>query len=104
MAELLHADTIQQLEVALLRPPAAQLINLLASRVMASTSQRQTIHTPQAYTTTPMVPPPSTIPAVGITDSSLAVASSSGSEATALTSLQIPSKCSADYSNTNISA
>ena len=40
-----------------------------------------------------MAPPPSTIPIVGITDSSLAVACPSGSEATTLTSLEIPSKC-----------
>ena len=39
-----------------------------------------------------IVPPPSTIPIVGITDSSLAVASPSVSEATTLISLEIPSK------------
>ena len=32
MAELLHADMIQQLEVALLGSPVAQLIDLLATR------------------------------------------------------------------------
>ena len=92
MAELLHADAIQQLEVALLGSPVAQLINLLATGVIASTSQRQMIHPPQAYTVTPMVPPPSPIPIVGITDSPLAVASPSHSEATTSTSLEIPSK------------
>ena len=86
MAELLHADTIQQLEVALLGSPGAHLLNLLATRVMqsASASQRQMIHLPQAYTTTLIAPSPSTIPIVGLTNSSLSVVSaySSGTEAT----------------------
>ena len=91
MAELLHADMM--LEVALLGSTAAQLIYLLATRVMAPTSLRQIIHQPQAYTGTPMVPPASTIPILGVTDSSLAVASLSGNKATTSTSLEIPSKC-----------
>ena len=32
MADLLHADAIQQLEVALLGPPVAQVIDLLSGR------------------------------------------------------------------------
>ena len=97
MAEFLHADAIQQLELALLGSPAAQLLNLLATGVMqlASASQRQMIHPPQAYTVTLMVPPPSTIPIVGITNSSLSVASasSSSSEATASVSQETSPKC-----------
>ena len=73
MAELFHANAIQQLEAALLGSPAAQVLDLLTTRVMqlASTSQKHMVHPPQAYTATPMVPPPSTIPIEGITNSSL---------------------------------
>ena len=62
---------------------------------LASASQRWAIPPPQAYTMTPMVPPPSTIPIVGITKSSLSVASvsSSGTKATALVSHEISPKC-----------
>ena len=82
--ELLHADAIQQLEVALLGLSMAQLLNVLATGMMhpASTLQHQVIHPPQAYTTTPMVPPPSTIPIAGITNSSMPVVASSSSEIT----------------------
>ena len=60
MAELIHADAIQQLEVALLGSPAAQILNLLAKGVMqsASTSQRHALHPPQVCTLTPVAPPP----------------------------------------------
>ena len=71
MAELLHADTIQQLGVALLGSPVTQLLNILATRMMHTASTRQAIHPTQAYTMTFMVPPPSTIPIVGITDCSM---------------------------------
>ena len=96
MAELLHVDAIQQLEVALLGSPAAQLLNLLATGVIqsASASQRQMIHPPQAYTMTLKAPPPSIMPIVGGTNSSLSVAStsSSGSKATALVSQETSPK------------
>ena len=64
MPELLHANAIQQLEVALPGSPAAQILDLLASgmRQPASTSQGSVILPPKAYTSTPMAPPPHTIP------------------------------------------
>ena len=75
-AELLHADVIQQLEVALLGSLAAQVIDLLATGGMQPTpaSKGNVILPPQAYTSTLMAPPPPTVPIVGIT-SSLPIAS-----------------------------
>ena len=97
MAELLHADAIQQLEVALLGSPVTQILDLLATGViqLASTSQRHVVHPPQASTATLMMPTPSTIPIEGLTSSSLSVASasSSGSELTTSVSQEIPPKC-----------
>ena len=71
MAQLLHANAIQQLEVALLGSPAAQILHLLAAgmRQPASTSQESVILPPKVYTSTWMAPPPPTIPIVGITGS-----------------------------------
>ena len=71
MAELLHADVIQQLEVILLGSPAAQILDLLAAGVMqlASTSKGNVILPPKAYTSTLMAPPLPTAPIIGITSS-----------------------------------
>ena len=41
MAELLHADAIQQLEVALLGSPAAQVLDLLAAQMRQPVSTSQ---------------------------------------------------------------
>ena len=95
MAELLHANGIQQLEVALLGSPTVQIIDLLIAgmRQPASTSQRSAILPSKAYTSTPMAPPPPTIPIVGITNSlPITSVSSEGNEAMALDSQEI-SKC-----------
>ena len=80
MADLLHADTMQQLEVALLGSPAAQILDLLSSgweqakpASMPSSGQPH----PQAYTSTPPAPPSSSMPVVGVLTSSLVVAFSS---------------------------
>ena len=85
MAELLYADVIQQLEVALLGSPAAQIIDLLGAGWMQMTlmSMGTVIHPPQVYTSTPVVPPPPAVPTVGVT-SSLPVESvpADGSEVT----------------------
>ena len=85
MVELLHADVIQQLEVALLGSPAAQVIDLLAAGGMQLTlaSKGNDILPPKAYTSTLMAPPPQTVPIVGVTSSlSIASVSVGGSEAT----------------------
>ena len=80
IAELLHANAMQQLEVALLASPAAQVLNLLSTGVVQSTaaSQKLMIHPPQVYTSTPKTPPPTSVPVVGLTSSSLPPVSSMG--------------------------
>ena len=71
MVELLHANANQQLEVALLGSPAAQVLDLLAAgmRQPALFSQGSVILPPKVYTSTLMAPPPHTIPIIGITGS-----------------------------------
>ena len=92
MAELLHTDAIQQLEVALLGSKVAQVITLLTAGGVQLTlaSKENVILPPKAYTSTPMAPPPSTVPNVGVT-CSLPVASVSvdGSEVTGSDSQEI---------------
>ena len=77
MTELLHADAIQQLEVALLGSPAAQIPDLLSTGVMQLTLalQKPLIHAPQAYTSTLMAPLPTSVPVVFLTSSSLPLVS-----------------------------
>ena len=61
---------------------------------LALTSQENVIPPPKVYTSTPMAPPPSTVPIVGITSSlPIASVSSGGSEATALDSQEVPKHC-----------
>ena len=67
MADLLHADALQQLEVALLGSPAANVINLLVggweqTRPVLMAAQPH----PQAYTSTPPAPAPKVVPMLGI--------------------------------------
>ena len=73
MADLLHTDAVQQLEVALLESPAAQVIDLLSGGLMQTkpstfAAPAQTyLHT---YTSTPPVPPPIPVLVVGLSTSS----------------------------------
>ena len=71
MAELLHAEVIQQLEVALLGSPAAHVIDLLSAGWMQMTlASKGTVICPlQAYTTTPVALSPPAILIVGVTSS-----------------------------------
>ena len=71
MAELLHVEAIQQLEVALLGSPAAHVIDLLLAGWMQMTlaSMGTVIHSPQVYTLTPVAPPSAAVPTVGVTSS-----------------------------------
>ena len=95
IAELLHDNAIQQLEVGLLGFPAAQILDLLAAgmRQPTSTSQGSVILPPKAYTSTLMPPPLPTIPFVGVTSSlCITSVSSDGNEATVLDFQEI-SKC-----------
>ena len=72
MAHLMHVDTIQQLEVALLGSPAAEVTDLLLSDL--SKSKQATVTTapphPCIYTATPLAPPLASVPVVGVSDSS----------------------------------
>ena len=64
-------DAIQQLEVALLCSPASGLIDLLAERLQPSQiPTTPNVQHPQAYTTTQMAPPPTSVPMVDLTSSS----------------------------------
>ena len=70
MADLLHADAIQQLEVVLLGSPALEVIDLLSGRlaqvkiVMLSSAQPY----PCSYTFTPFAPPSASVPVVGVSE------------------------------------
>ena len=79
MVDLLHADVIQQLEMALLRTPAAQVIYLLLGGLAPSSAVTVPAQPhPRAYTLTPPVSPTSVL-VVGVSTTSLgpAIASTS---------------------------
>ena len=58
MADLLYADAMQPLKVALLGSLADGVIDLLAEILLWSApSMRQTVHPPHVYTSTSSVPP-----------------------------------------------
>ena len=98
LPNLLHADAIQQWEVALLGSSAAHIINLLSTglKYTTSTSWLQVVYPPCAFTTTPILPLPSTILMVGVNDAPAATATSSSIEGTTPSShkgQEMPSKC-----------
>ena len=67
MVDLLHADAIQQMEVALLALPAANVINLLVggweqTRLVLTATQRH----PQTYNSTHLAPAPTAVPMLSI--------------------------------------
>ena len=67
MADLLHTDAIQQVELALLGSPAANVIDLLASgweqtRPVLMATQPH----PQTYTSIPLAPAPAAVPMLSI--------------------------------------
>ena len=80
MADLLHTDTIHQLEVALLGLPAANVIDLLASGweqtgpVLMATQPH-----PQTYTSIPPAPAPTVAPVFSIS-SQVTIASTPSDE------------------------
>ena len=68
-ADLLQADAIQQLEVALLGSLAVQVVDLLSGEFVqakASTSVTPAQPHPRIYTSTPPAPPPFSVLVVGI--------------------------------------
>ena len=72
MADLLHADAIQQLEVTLMGSPAAQIIDLLSGGLAQSSAATTATlltpvkHHPRNYTSTSLAPPPTSVPVEGI--------------------------------------
>ena len=68
MADLLHMDVVQQLEVALLGSPASRLVDILMKRLKpASLLMRPNVQPPQVYMSSPPAPAPQMIPIVGVT-------------------------------------
>ena len=89
---------IQQLEVALLGSSAAYIIDLLsvALKYTAPTSWMHVVHPSCAFTTTPMLPLPSTILIVGVIEAPAKTATSSSIEGTTPSSHEgpeMPLKC-----------
>ena len=73
MANLLQADAVQQLEVALLGSLVAQVVDLLSeglTQAQTSTSAASVQPHPRFFTSTPPTTPPSLVPLVGISSSS----------------------------------
>ena len=76
LADQLHADAMQQLEVAMLRTPVANCIEVLASGLPSSSQQPvgrvipapPLITAPKAFTRMPPAPPPVAVPILGVTD------------------------------------
>ena len=76
LADQLHADAMQQLEVAMLGTPAADCIKVLASGLSSSSEQPMSrvlpapplITAAKAFTWIPPAPPPVVVPIVGVTD------------------------------------
>ena len=67
MADLLHVDTVQQLEVALLGSPAADVIDLLSAGLDQTRPILWTMQPhPQTYTSTPPVTIPTAVAILGI--------------------------------------
>ena len=69
MADLLQADTVQQLEVALLGSLVAQVVDLLSrgvAQTKSSTSATPAQPHPRIYTSIPPALPPSSVPVVGV--------------------------------------
>ena len=76
LADQLHADAMQQLEMTMLRTPVANCIEVLASGLSSSCDEPVTrvlpgpllITSAKAFTHTPPAPPPVVVPIVGVTD------------------------------------
>ena len=76
LADQLHADAMQQLEVAMLGTPVADCIKVLASGLPSSSEQPvgrvipapPLITAPKAFTHMPPAPPPVVVPILGVTD------------------------------------
>ena len=102
MTDLLHADTVQQLEVALLGSLAPQVLDLLSRGLAKTTSSTVVVPAqphPQVYTSNSPAPPPSFVLVVGVSTTSQMPAvvvptmeSTSGVDESALPSSIIPAE------------
>ena len=94
MADLLQADTIQQLEVALLGAPASHIIKVLAGGLTSSSSPvGPTQPCSKVLTLTPPAPPPTSVPVLGLSTTSLTprvVPASSSESDVVITELAVP--------------
>ena len=80
MANQLHADAIQQLEVALLGSPAAEVMDILSASLSKPVTIASAQPHPHTFTATPPGPPPASVPLEGIPElSSLPVTVNMGS-------------------------
>ena len=73
MADLLHPDAVQQMEIVLMGSPMAQVVDLLSegiTQAQASTSTPAIQPCPRLFTATPPAPSPSSVPLAGISSSS----------------------------------
>ena len=83
IADLLHANAIQQLEVALLGTPAAQVIDLLTGALAPSSSVAAPAQPhPRTFMSSPPAPPLTSVPVMGVSTTSQgpAIASTSGGD------------------------
>ena len=79
LADQLHADAMQQLEVAILRTPVANCIEVLAPGLSSSCDElvKRVLPAPplitsvKAFTDTPSALPPVVVPIIGVTDAEL---------------------------------
>ena len=90
MADLLQADAIQQLEVALLGTLAVQVVDLLPGGLAPSSTLVVSAQPhPRAYTLTPPAPPPTSVPVMGISSTSQGPALTSVSEISTLPETEV---------------
>ena len=72
MANQLHADAIQQLEVALLGSPAAEVMDIFSASLPKPATVTSALPHPNTFTATPPAPLPAFVPLEVITESSSA--------------------------------
>ena len=75
MANQLHADTIQQLEVALLGSLAAEVMDILSASMSKPATMTSAQQHPHTFIATHPAPPPASVPLERSTGSSSALVS-----------------------------
>ena len=72
MGNQVHADTIQQLEVALLEPLAADIVDILTASLPKPVTVTSAQPHPHTFTVTSPAPPPVSFPLGGVSELSSA--------------------------------